>query len=300
MKTLITGATGLLGRYLTPMFPSGSVLTLGRGDGNNFVCDLSHDTPDFKGEQFAMVVHCAGTEEDSGSTALNLDGTKRLLQALDSNPPRQLIYISSHAVYSADAGVDIDETSVTWATTEAGRSKARAEAEIEKWGEQHGVRVTILRPAPMFGSGMTGRYADMFADVARGRYVHIRGNENTVSVVTALDVARSVVALKDVPGIFNVADWKAVPLLELAEAMSINAGHHRRMTHLPIKWARTINALLHFIPAIGEPLDRAIEATGLSPRTLSPQRLLDTTGLTLHNTLDVIARRDPNYPYTDQ
>jgi len=300
MNVLITGASGMLGRYLLPLYQSDSVTTLGRSEETDIRCDLRSDTPDLSGRNFELVIHAAGTiEESDDPAALNLDGTLHLLDALSPNPPRQFIFVSSHEVYSRDAGEDIDEQCVTWATSEVGRSKARAEVEVEKWGKAHDIIVTILRPAMMFGDGVHGIPSIIFSDVASGRYIHIRGNVMKLSIVTALDTARAIRALHGIPGIFNVSDGRTPTLLDLTEAMSINAGHHRRMTHLPIKWARAMKLLAGLYPPIADALARAIDFADTPSKTLSNRRLLDATGLSLHDTIEVIARKDKNYPYLE-
>lgn len=55
--------------------------------------------------------------------------------------------------------------------------------------------LTVVRPALMFGTGVDGWLLQLFNRVTRGHYVHIRGNEAKVSLVTALDTARAMVKL---------------------------------------------------------------------------------------------------------
>ncbi len=56
---LLTGASGMLGRYVAGAFSDFCIVSLGRGEGNDIRCDLSRETPDFSGRSFDLVVHCA-------------------------------------------------------------------------------------------------------------------------------------------------------------------------------------------------------------------------------------------------
>ena len=95
MKILLTGATGMLGGYLHPLLKElGDVKTLQRHDAD-VICDLAADVPDLGDKTFDLVVHAAGSTDDDTALDLNLEGTRRLLQGLEKNPPKELVYLSS-------------------------------------------------------------------------------------------------------------------------------------------------------------------------------------------------------------
>lgn len=121
---LITGASGLLGHYLTQQFSDCRLTRLGRGEECEIKCDLEKETPDFTdvfSSGLDLVVHAAGTEEESHALSLNLEGTKRLLEALSKVKVKQFVYISSTAVYGKTEGTDITENyhcgpAIKWAS----------------------------------------------------------------------------------------------------------------------------------------------------------------------------------------
>lgn len=243
--------------------------------------------------------HCAGTEEDHDAEALNLEATRQLFGSFGAEVPSRVVYVSSSQVYSPDAGTGVDETRPAFAWSEAGRSKARTEVFLEKWCAAHDAVLTIVRPALMFGKGVDGAMLRLFNRVARGRYVHIRGNDARLSVVTALDVATAMVRLAGHPGIYNVSDGRERTWLQLAEAMSANAGAEKRMTHLPAKWADVIYRFFRWVPVVEETLSPAVLEPFTRTLVLDNSRVCRETGIEFYDTLEVMARRAKDYPYED-
>ena len=244
--------------------------------------------------------HLEGTDRDDDAERINLEGTKALLRRLEANPPEEILYLSSWSVYSPDAGESVDESRPTFAWSEAGRSRAQTELLIEKWGREHDVPVTVVRAARMFGKGIDGAMAALFARVVRGHYVHIRDNDAKTCAITALDAAKAMVRLIGKPGVFNLSDGRAHTWKDLCEAMTANTGVRKRLTVLPEKWARTIYRFGHWIPAVEEMLsEKALKPMSLTC-VVDSTKAREATGLDFHDTLAVIAREDPSYPYEDE
>lgn len=299
-QILITGARGMLGKYIKESFsdPDISISSLGISQENNFSCDLSSSVPSFGTKRFDTVVHCAGTASEKDALAVNHQGTLNLLKALDAAPPKHFVFISSFEVYSHDAGELVDEDRQLWATSKTGQSKALAEKALTEWCAAHDVVLTILRPARMFGTGIKGEMLTLFNDAVDGHYIHIRDNDARLSVVTALDVARFTGIIYEKGGTYNLSDGINPRLIDLVEAMTENHGARKRPSALPIKWARLIWNVGKIIPIINRQLSPEVIKKRSTTLTLDNSRALAAAdGFSFHNTLDVIARRDPSYPY---
>lgn len=294
---LLTGAHGMLGSYILDQFREEEVKTLGLHPESDFRTDLRKDTPGFGDAAFETVIHAAGTESEEDATPLNFEGTRRLLEAIEKNPPKNFVYIGSGRVYSRDAGENVSEDTPTWASDEAGKSKARAEDLLKTWCEDRDVTLTIIRPARMFGNGVKGETLSLFNDALSGRYIHIRGNDAKVSLVCALDVAKAVKMLYERGGIYNAADPWPVRFIDMVEALTANAGAKKRMTHLPTAWAEWLWRLGRWIPSVNRNLHPKVVENRMKTLTLDGSRLSEKTGLVYHNTLDVIERKDASYPY---
>lgn len=294
---LVTGASGMLGSYIKDEFRDDKVISLGRGEDNDIRCDLTDSVPDIGSRKFETVIHCAGTEHDKGAEELNFRGTERLIKSLENNLPTNFVFVSSYQVYSEDAGENVDESENLWASTDAGRYKALAENLLKEWAENKGITLTILRPAKMFGEGVKGEMLELFNDALSGKFIHIRGNDARVSVVTALDVAKAAKVLYRDGGIYNVSDNFNPRLIDLVEAMTANAGSKKRMTHLPIKWAEWIWRLGRWIPAVDRNLHPEVVEKRMKSFTINGSKLTRATGMTYFNTLEVIERVSESYPY---
>lgn len=296
---LITGAGGMLGRYLIEQFQGKKIATLGLRPESDYKVDLGKENPDFKENKFELVIHTAGTEEDKGARELNLEGTKRLLSSLEKNPPEAFVYISSYKVYSRDAGENVDEETPTWATSEAGKTKALTEQYVKEWCELKGVTLTIVRPARMFGNGVKGETLQLFNDALNSKYIHIRDNNAVVSLVCAYDVARGIKEIYPYGGVYNASDGQTVKFLDMMESMTANAGAKKRMTHLPAAWAEWLWRLGRWIPSIHRNLAPEVVEARMKSLSLNGNKFAKEAGIEYFNTIDVIERRDKQYPYSD-
>lgn len=290
----------MLGSYVKDQFRGMKVSTLGLKETNNFVCDLTKEIPSLGDIRFNTVIHCAGTEDDSIAAALNHGGTLNLLKGLEGKAPENFVYISSYKVYSRDAGENLDEETNTWASDETGKSKALTEKELKEWALSNNVTLTIIRPARMFGNGVSGETLRLFNDAVKGYYIHIRGNDSKLSLVTAFDVARGVKALYRHGGIFNAADGRNPRFIEMVESMTANAGAKKRMTHLPVAWAEWVWRLGRWIPSIQRNLSPEVVEKRMKTLTLDGSRFADIAGFVYYDTIKVMEGLDSGYPYTSR
>lgn len=314
---LVTGASGMLGRYLTgELEGTGKVMTLQRHDAD-ISCDLATDVPDFSGMEFETVFHLAGTCEEADAIAVNHQGTLNLLRGLENmmnasgaGVPKAFVYISSWEVYSPDSGDEVGENHQLWAATKVGQSKALAEKAVREWCAERGVMLTILRPARMFGKGIKGEMKRMFSDVVGARYIHVRDNDARLSLVCALDVAKAAVRLSSEKFekvrkssgeyVYNVTDGVGTKWLELADAMSANCGQMKRQTFLPNKWADLAWKTCRWLPAVKASLDPAVLSRRSKSLTLSDTALREALpDWRPFCAIEVIRRNDKDYPYED-
>jgi nucleoside-diphosphate-sugar epimerase len=159
------------------------------------------------------IVHLAGVDSGGNDGALlthvNVDGTRRVLDAAATAGVRRIVQTSSAAVYGAWPNNPVPITEDGALRPNPGFLPALHDAEnerrLQQWRESHaGVTATTLRMAPVVGPGAHG----LFARAALGRPpVALRGASRPIQVVH-VDDAVSAIALaieRDLDGVFNVA-----------------------------------------------------------------------------------------------
>ena len=207
--------------------------------------------------------------------AVNVEGVRHLLGAMQAADVRRLVFISTVAVCrtrpwirqgddSPRYGLDgqrgrwqLSDLTTDWryaVTKSVGEDLARA------MSEEHGIALTVLRPGPVFGVGdpkLTQRYLKMW----RARWC--LAPTARVPQVCATDVARAVVASLARPasigGTYTLAGPPTSPL-EVVRTMRRLAGDGPWILPVPVPiWVawdtRSAQADLGFVP---RPLEDAI------------------------------------------
>lgn len=250
---LITAAGGFLGKYLIdelrrtlPTEPSPTLHCVGISPFNDYEVDLTKESfePTHK---YSTVFHLLGACQGSNIQALNVDCTRNLLASLDNNLPDNIVYISSTEVYGAEEGVEINENREPEPKSEVGKSKFEAETMLRKWCDSHNVLLTILRSPDIVGTGMRGPLRRLVNSIYRGNYHHIDDETAQLSVVHATDVARAMVQLREIGGLYNITDGVNPSRHDLAEAFAKRMSNKRVYT-LRAKRARMIARICDFLP----------------------------------------------------
>lgn len=293
---LLTGATGFVGRNIMARLGGLRVDTLSRSASAAVRCDLMCETPVFS-KHYDVVIHAAGTDNPLYSDELNNEGTKRLLKGLEVLPPRHFTLISTVHVYGLDPGEDVKEDCFLRPDTPYARSKIRAEKSVEQWCADHGVSLTILRPALTVGAGMHGRLSHMADAIVKGRYFHIRGNKARRSLVMVDDLAKAVCLTFGVNGVFNVSDGREHTVVDIANAIAANFKEDKRVLTMPRGFIEWPLRLFGWLSPVRRVKDRYKVLTATA--TFNSQALFEATGLEPYDCVEVMARRDPKYPYKE-
>ncbi len=159
MKTIITGASGLLGRYLRHNYngPMGDIIAITHSSrvGGLMHLDLTQEMNVhrlFSDHKPEVIIHCAAMgnvdyaeRNPQIAYAMNVDMTERLINlSKDYNP--LFVYISSNAVYGGN-NPPYNEHSKQRPLSVYGRSKQYAENRVVATCNRH----LIIRPFMLFG-----------------------------------------------------------------------------------------------------------------------------------------------------
>lgn len=228
MKIFVIGASGFVGsavsRYLAV---KGHSVFRGVGPSDRESCgdariDLSEEDP-FKGveghEMFDAVVNCSGIAHRTGRVAdrdftqINVEGARKVAQFAAESGATSLIHLSSVLVYGNQLGASpVDETAQPTPRDTYARSKLEGENAVVKACADRGLRLVVLRPAPIIGEGGKGNVSRLIRAIDRRRFIWIGNGNNRRSLVYVEDVARATdLALKATGfhSIFNVVGGSA-------------------------------------------------------------------------------------------
>jgi nucleoside-diphosphate-sugar epimerase len=254
----VTGASGVLGQRLLPLLDGRDdvvrIVALDVRDPTRRVGKLAFQRADLAStdlppllEDVDALVHLAARRDPHPDERLmervNVEGTRRLLDAASAVGVRKIVWVSSAAVYGAwpDNPVPLGEDALL--RPNPGYLPPLHDAESERllaeWSEQNAdAGVVVLRLAPVVGPGSMS----LLARAALGHApATVRDAARPVQVVHVDDAAAAVSLAVAGPldGVYNVA---ADSWLDATEADALVG--HRRLPGLPYELAhRTLGAM---------------------------------------------------------
>uniref|UniRef100_UPI00404B927D NAD-dependent epimerase/dehydratase family protein n=1 Tax=Flavobacterium sp. TaxID=239 RepID=UPI00404B927D len=247
MNLLLTGSSGFLGKELKKNLLSEVDLFELNCSSGNYLFDLRDGTPIFD-IPFNLVIHSAGKAhsvpkneaEKQDFFYVNVKGTSNLLKGLEiSGFPKSFVFISSVAVYGKESGNLVIENENLSAKDPYGQSKIQAEKLIQAWCEKHNVICTILRLPLIAGPNPPGNLGSMIKGIQKGYYFNIAGGHSKKSIVLAEDVAKIILKVSEIGGIYNLTDGHHPSFSELSSYITIQLGKGKPM-NMPLWLAKII------------------------------------------------------------
>ena len=255
----VTGASGLVGQRLLPVLADDASVTrvVGldmrpprrRARGLEFrLVDVARAELKPLLEGIDVLVHLASVvdpiPDETLMARVNIDGTRRVLDAAAAVGVHRVVRVSSATVYGAWANNPVPLTEDSPLRPNPGFSPAVQAAEVERllaeWRDDHpGVVVTTLRVAPVLGPGAERLPSRILLGRPPLRVRHAAPPVQALHV-DDLVAALAIVVLSDHPGTFNVASdgWldhdRARRLLEPSRIPALPSGLLERV--LRVTW----------------------------------------------------------------
>ena len=205
MRTLITGASGFIGRRLWQQ----NDLRLMRTDDKHpdtIVGDLL-DIPSLLSacDGVECVFHCAGyahafsSADPDAHWRINFEGTRNLLNAAVSAGVKRFVFLSSIKAMAEPGNTRVDEDWPGQPLTSYGRAKRAAEDIVLEAGAKYGLHVVNLRLAMVYGRGGRGNLERMASGIRAGWFPPLPETGNRRSLVHVDDVVAALRRVADAP-----------------------------------------------------------------------------------------------------
>jgi len=182
------------------------------------------------------VFHLAGkahalserAEDDADYRLLNVDGTRRLLEAAERAGVERFVFFSSVKAAGEESRERVDESVEPRPTTAYGRSKLAAEELVREFGHRPGRHAVSLRLPLVYGVGHKGNLVRMMAAIDRGRFPplpEVGNRRSMVHVDNAVEAALLAASRPEANGqSYIVADDRAYSTRELYEEICRGLG----------------------------------------------------------------------------
>jgi dTDP-glucose 4,6-dehydratase len=252
----VTGGAGLLGREVVRELADGGcrdirvVDPLAPADTHggavrHWSLDIQRDDllPAFAGA--GAVFHLAACQYHSPLArttyalpfaAVNVEGTRRVLEAAGRARVSALVHVSSSMVYGLPAAVPLREDHPRRPLGPYGRSKLAAERLVEA-AHGAGLHAAIVRPPPLYGPGRTGVVTRLLDDILAGRAVTLIGDGRNLQELVAPDDCARLVLLAgrgaDALAIYNCGSAAVPTLREWISALIAEAGSRSVIRTVP-------------------------------------------------------------------
>lgn len=247
--TLI-GASGFVGTRLTDLIKDEFQLKIFDKQQSPFFPDLTTlgDVRNqaelgnaLKGQE-AVVLLAAEHRDDVSPTSLyydvNVQGTRNVLEAMDKNGVKSIIFTSSVAVYGLNKQNPNEEHPAD-PFNHYGKSKWQAEEVLREWynKDTENRSLTIIRPTVIFGERNRGNVYNLLKQIASGKFLMVGKGTNYKSMAYVGNIAAFIsYHLKNSKAgyqVFNYIDKPDLNMNDLVAQVEKSLDKHIPSTHFP-------------------------------------------------------------------
>ena len=279
-RVLVTGATGFLGGHVcTALLERGvAVRGLVRRAGPLLPPGIDAVTAGDLADRAALraalqgvegVIHLAARVhqptvpgDDAAFRAVNVDGTRTLLEEAIAAGVRDFVFASSVKAVGERSDGPWDESTPPVPLDAYGRTKLEAETTVRGLAERHGLHAPVLRLPLVYGPGMKGNALRLFRLVDRGLPIPLGAVRNRRSLLFTGNLTAALFSTLESPSgsdTFFVADGETPSTPELVTAIARALGRPLRLVPIPVGVLRLVGGAGDLAARV-LPLPRASEA----------------------------------------
>lgn len=234
-KTLVIGGSGFVGSVLIRELSNYKIVNFDKSPSPFFNeitilgNILDRQALELNMKDVETVILLAAEHRDDVSPVslyydVNVQGTRNVLDVMNKNGVKNLIFTSSVAVYGLNKQ-NPDENHPEDPFNHYGKSKWKAEQVIQEWYEEDSFNksVTIVRPTVIFGERNRGNVYNLLNQIASKKFMLIGSGTNKKSMAYVENVVAFIKERisKREPGlhVFNYVDKPDFTMIELIEAI---------------------------------------------------------------------------------
>jgi UDP-glucose 4-epimerase len=255
---LITGASGFVGRHLTPVLESNGwavrrAMRMENATSKDFLIENVGRTTDWRAAlaDARAVIHLAArvhrpNEEHAADlySDVNIEGTLHLARSAAKAGVRNFVFVSTILVNgrSSDGRNPFSEHDLPTPRGIYGQSKAAAEAGLERIAQNVDMQITVIRPPLIYGAGARGNFNLLARAVMSGiplPFSLIRNRRAFLAVQNLNSfILQRLVSSDSKFDIFLLADDEQVSTPEFIRRLAKAAGTRSRLFPMPISLLR--------------------------------------------------------------
>jgi nucleoside-diphosphate-sugar epimerase len=190
---------------------------------------------------------------DSDYEQLHIEGTLNLLTACaEMESPPAILHCSTTGVLGPTGPTPVSENTPLKPSNVYERTKAVSEQLALALARRCGLRLTVARPALVYGPGDL-HLLGWFRAIRWGYYRVVGSGDNLLHPIYVDDVAEGLIRCAETPAagrLYHLVGERALPIRELAEAMARALSRRLSRLHLPVSLALGVAAVLESLPGI--------------------------------------------------
>lgn len=208
-------------------------------------CDIrDKESLNNKLQGFDYVINLAAEHRDDVSPAslyydVNVQGTRNILDAMDKNGIKKILFTSSVAVFGLNKE-NPTEDHPSDPFNHYGKSKWQAEEILREWYNKNPKdrKLTIIRPTVVFGENNRGNVFNLLKQIASGKFMMVGNGKNKKSMAYVGNIASfleyCVINMKGYQ-VYNYIDKPDMNMNELVSQVETSLNKKIPATRLP-KW----------------------------------------------------------------
>ncbi|MDA7818287.1 NAD-dependent epimerase/dehydratase family protein [Sulfurimonas sp.] len=219
MNILLTGSNGFLGTYFINKYSEKYDIQKFSFLNDDFTMLVIKDVDVVL--HLSALVHQMGGASKKEYEKVNVIQTLELAYKAKESGVKHFVFMSTVKVYGEETDIAYTESSLCIPEDEYGRSKLKAEIELQKL-EDNDFKVSIIRTPIVYGYGVKANIKNLINLVNKIPVLPFRGIENRRSMVYIRNLCHLIdrIIQKKKSGVFLASDDKAISTTRLVELIA--------------------------------------------------------------------------------